>query len=194
MNYTLKQLRVLHWVVMTVVLIGIGASIAMNILHAPDSLAARLVSAGPPIAVFAAIELISRIPSSGRWTTFARIAGAAVIATGAAAISYAQQRAAVIGLGFAEWEATIWPTIIDGLMIVASVSLVEVVRLIRKMTNGSAGSAPAAATAKVAPPVPVEESAEVLEYRAELARRRQEGALQGLAFKPRRAANNNGSR
>ena len=182
MNYTLKQLRHLRWVVLVVVLAGIGASIAMNILHAPDSLAARLVSAGPPIAVFAAIELISRIPSSGRWTTFARIAGATVIATGAAAISYAQQRAAVVGLGFAAWEAAIWPLIVDGLMIVASVSLVEVVRLIRKSTSSTPvaqgpaqfGASPQAAA------LPVEESAEVLEYRAAMARRRTEGALVGL--------------
>ena len=188
MNLTLKQLNRLRWVVLAVVLAGIGASIAMNILHAPDSLAARLVSAGPPIAVFAAIELIARIPSSGRWTTAARITGAAVIAIGAASISYAQQRAAVIGLGFAEWEATIWPTIIDGLMIVASVSLVEVVRLIRNMTNVEApalGSAPGSSPVQ---PRQVEESAEVLEYRAAMARKRTEGALEGLAFKPRNSA------
>jgi len=188
MNYTLSQLNRMRWVVLVVVLIGIAASIAMNILHAPDSLAARLVSAGPPIAVFAAIELIARIPSSGRWTTAARIAGAAVIACAAAAISYAQQRAAVAGLGFALWEATIWPLIIDGLMIVASVSLVEVVRLIRNRTNGVVvvdGSP--LPVVKAAQPSLVEESAEVLAYRAEMARKREKGALQGLAFKPRNA-------
>ena len=37
-------------------------------------------------------------------------------------------------LGFAMWEAMIWPVIIDGIMIVASVSLVEVVRKVRQLT------------------------------------------------------------
>jgi len=190
MNYTLKQLNRLRWVVLVVVLIGIGASIAMNILHAPDSLAARLVSAGPPIAVFAALELIARIPSSGRWTTVFRIAGAAVIACGAAAISYAQQRAAVVGLGFAGWEAMIWPLIVDGLMVVASVSLVEVVRLIRNVTNpaGAVAEGPALLGRMPAPQLQVEESAEVLAYRAEMAKRRTDGALAALGPIRARAA------
>lgn len=184
MNYTLTQLKRLRWTVFTVVLAGIGASIAMNVLHAPDSMAARLVSAGPPLAVFAALELIARIPSSGRWTTFFRIMGAIVVAGGAAVISYAQQRAAVEALGFAVWESWIWPLIVDGLMIVASVSLVEVVRLIRNQTNASPavdGVAVAGAGRVVQPQV--EESAEVLEFRAAMARRRTEGALAGLNVK-----------
>jgi hypothetical protein len=184
MNYTLKQLNRLRWSVLIVVLAGIGASIAMNVLHAPDSWVARGVAAGPPIAVFAALEMIVRIPSSGRWPTIIRIVGAFLIASGAAAISYAQQKAAVMALGFAEWESFIWPTIIDGLMIVASVSLVEVVRHIRNVTNGltAVDGAPLPEQVRVVQPQ-VEESAEVLEYRAAMARRRTEGALVGLNVK-----------
>lgn len=181
MNYTLKQLKRLRWGVLIVVLAGIGASIAMNVLHAPDSFAARLVSAGPPIAVFAALEMIVRIPSHSRLTTNIRIVGAFIIAGGAAVISYAQQRAAVYNLGFALWESWIWPLIIDGLMIVASVSLVEVVRLIRNMTNADMARVVAPAAVPVrGPQLRVEESAEVLAYRAAMAKRRTEGALAGL--------------
>lgn len=172
--YNIKQLRRLRWTVLSVVLAGIGASIAMNVLHAPDSLSARLVSAGPPLAVFASLELIARIPSSSRWLTRSRIAGAVIVAAGAATISYAQQKAAVQALGFAEWEAWIWPLIIDGLMIVASVSLVEVVRLIRNMTNP-------AAQATMSAPVPVvAESAEVLAYRAARGQLRTESFVPAL--------------
>jgi hypothetical protein len=142
--YNLKQLRRLRWLVLVTVLLGIGASIAMNVLHAPSNPAARLVAAGPPLAVFFALELIARIPSSSKGLTWFRIAGAVVVALGAATISYAQQRAAVRGLGFADWESFIWPLIIDGLMVVASVSLVEVVRKIRQLDGtGSAPSSPA---------------------------------------------------
>lgn len=179
MNYNLKQLRRLRWIVTAAVIAGIGASIAMNVLHAPDTLTARLVSAGPPLAVFGALELISRIPSSSRGLSFWRIAGAGVIASGAAAISYAQQRAAVMGLGFAEWEAWIWPLIIDGLMVVASISLVEVVRLIRNLVNGGE----ALMQMSPARQVQVEESAEVLAYRAAMAKRRTDGVLAGLSKK-----------
>src|SRR5574342_328583 len=177
--YNLKQLRRLRWLVLVTVLLGIGASIAMNVLHAPNNPAARLVAAGPPLAVFFALELIARIPSSSKGLTWFRIAGAVVVALGAATISYAQQRAAVRSLGFAEWESFIWPLIIDGLMVVASVSLVEVVRKIRQLDGSAAGLA-GLMPLRVGD---VPESAEALAYRAavtaEKARLRQESHLAG---------------
>lgn len=183
MTYTLKQLRRLRLSVLAVVLTGIGVSVAMNILHAPDSPIARGVAAGPPIALYAALEMITRIPSSGRWPTVIRIGGAAIIASGAAIISYAQQKAAVAALGFAEWESYIWPLIVDGLMLVASVSLVEVVRLIRKASMPPAATQPASSH-RGAPLGEVAESPEVLAYRLAQSKRRSEGTLQGLTFKP----------
>ena len=179
--YNLKQLRRLRWLVLVTVLLGIGASIAMNVLHAPSNPAARLVAAGPPLAVFFALELIARIPSSSKGLTGFRIAGAVVVALGAATISYAQQRAAVRGLGFADWESFIWPLIIDGLMVVASVSLVEVVRKIRQL-DGSASVPSSPAHLRV---VGDEfEAPEVLAYRAavsaEKLRLRSESHLAGM--------------
>lgn len=176
--YNLKQLRRLRWAVLVTVLTGIAASIAMNVLHAPDSLAAQLVSAGPPLAVFGALELVVRIPSSSRGLSALRIAGAAVVALGAAAISYAQQRAAVHELGFDAWESYIWPLIIDGIMVVASVSLVEVVRKIRQMTDP--GSAAPTITARLRAAADVHESPEVLAYRAEVAKMRRESSVAAM--------------
>lgn len=138
--HNLKQLRRLRWLVLVAVLLGIAASVAMNVLHAPDTLWARLVSVGPPLAVFGCLELIARIPSSNPWRTRSRIFGGAIVAVGAASISYAQQRAAVADLGFAKWEAMIWPLIIDGMMVVASVSLVEVVAKVREMSAPGYGA------------------------------------------------------
>lgn len=152
MHSNLRALRRLRWLVGFTVLAGIAASVVMNVMHAPDNVWARFVATVPPLAVFGALELVSRIPSSGRFLTVIRIFGSTIVATGAAAISYAQQRAAVRSLGFPEWEAMVWPVIIDGFMVVASVSLVEVVRKIRQL-------APALATVVTAesstPPVPV---------------------------------------
>lgn len=135
MHSNLKALRRLRWLVGLTVLAGIAASVIMNVMHAPDNVWARFVATVPPLFLFGTLELIARIPSSGRMLTVMRVLGAAIVAIGAAAISYAQQRAAVHSLGFPQWEATVWPVIIDGFMVVASVSLVEVVRKIRQMTS-----------------------------------------------------------
>lgn len=178
----LKQLRRLRILVFITVLLGIGASVGMNVLHAPHSPFARLVAAGPPLFVFFALELIARIPSSSKGLSRFRIAGAVVVAFGAASISYAQQKAAVRGLGFAEWESYIWPLIIDGLMVVASVSLVEVIRKIRQL-DGSAmptGAVPAQRRGGD----DEHETQATLEYRAAVAadkaRLRQESHLAGM--------------
>jgi len=176
--HDLKQLRRLRWMVLITVLAGIAASIAMNVLHAPDSLAAQLVSAGPPLAVFGALELVVRIPSSSRGLSALRIAGAAVVALGAAAISYAQQRAAVHELGFDQWESYIWPLIIDGIMVVASVSLVEVVRKIRQIVASEVEAL--TPTARLRAAADVHESPEVLAYRTEVAKMRRESGLAAM--------------
>lgn len=133
--HSVKQLRRLRRAVLIVVLAGIGASVTMNVFHAPDNPVARFVAAIPPLAVFGCLELIARIPSSSKALTGFRIVGAVIVASGAAALSYAQQYAAVRGLGFPFWQSVIWPGVIDGTMIVASVSLVEVIKVIRKMTG-----------------------------------------------------------
>jgi hypothetical protein len=131
----LTQLNRLRWFVLVVVLAGIGASVAMNVIHAPDNLPARFVGALPPLAVFACLELIARIPSSSKVLTVFRILGAVAVAVGAAYLSYRQQYAAISDLGFPHDQALIWPGVIDGTMVVASVSLVEVVRKIRQVTE-----------------------------------------------------------
>lgn len=176
--HNLKQLRRLRWFVLVTVLLGIAASVAMNVLHAPPSIVARLASAGPPIFVFGSLELIARIPGSGKWLTRARVAGAAIVAVGAAAISYAQQRAAVHELGFAEWEAWIWPLIIDGFMIVASVSLVEVVRKIRMMTDPAAGAATLPAQLRAV--ADQQEDPNTLAFRAAQAQLRRESSVAAM--------------
>lgn len=175
--HNLKQLRRLRWLVLVTVLAGIAASIAMNVMHAPPNLPARFVATIPPLAVFGALELIARIPSSSPWLTRARVVGAASVASGAAAISYAQQRAAVHDLGFPMWEATIWPAIIDGFMVVASVSLVEVVRKIRELSTPP-GSVTSQATRRTM--ADQFESPETLAYREAAARLRRESSVAGM--------------
>jgi hypothetical protein len=179
--YDLKRLRRLRWLVFLVVVLGIGSSVAMNVLHAPENPAARFVSALPPIAVFGALELMTRIPSSSRGMSAVRISGATIVALIAAAISYAQQAAAILDLGFPGWEAQLWPVLIDGFMIVASVSLVEVVRKIREVeAPGPAAAVPSQRGAVGDEP----EEPKALEYRQAVAadreRLRKESSLAAM--------------
>lgn len=132
---TPTQLKRLRVYVLAVVLAGIAASVLMNVWHAPDNPIARFVAGLPPLAVFGCLELIVRIPSSSRWLSAARILGAVIVAGGAAFLSFAQQRAAVESIGFPVWQSWMWPWIIDGTMIVASVSLVEVTRKLRQVED-----------------------------------------------------------
>lgn len=173
----LAQLKRLRRAVLAVVLAGIAASVAMNVLHAPDNLAARFVGALPPLAVFGCLELIVRIPSSSKALTVFRIVGATTVAGGAAVLSYAQQYAAIVDLEFPHWQASIWPGVIDGTMVVASLSLVEVVRKIRQVTEGDL---PTTTPAKVRVWADQFEDPKTLAYREAAKKMREESAVQAL--------------
>lgn len=159
-----RHLRVMRWVVALATVAGIASSVVMNVIHAPNHGPARFVAGLPPIAVWACIEFITRIPSSAAGLTRLRIGGASVVTTGAVVLSYWQQFKAVESLGFPTWQAAIWPIIIDGTMVVTSVSLLEVVRKIRQIEGGDQATAPAVAAVITARDLDRERAA--LAYRA----------------------------
>lgn len=128
-----NRVRRLRLAVGIAVFLGISLSVAINILHAPDNHWARLIAGAPPLAVWVILEFSSHIPSSSRLLSVVRVIGSAIVASGAVYLSYAQQYAAIIALGFPADQARIWPAIIDGTMMVMSVSLVEVSRKIRQI-------------------------------------------------------------
>lgn len=151
MNHSLTQLRRLRWYVLAVVVVGIAASVAMNVLHAPHSPIARCIAAVPPLALFGAVELISRIPSSNRWLSTGRIIGALAVAGVSGSLSYTSMVKVVERYGWTGWQAAIWPIAVDGLMMVATLSLVEVVRKVRQMESMEPESIPVSPAP--APPV-----------------------------------------
>lgn len=166
---SLTQLKRLRWIVTVATLLGIGSSVMVNVFHAPDNPLARFIAGAPPLAVWGCLELITRIPGASRGLTGLRVTGAAVVALGACAISYFQQFRAVQSLGFPTWQAMIWPVIIDGMMIVTSVSLLEVVRKIRQVTDMATPS-------KVREMADRFETPETLAYRAAQRKLREEEA------------------
>lgn len=133
----LKRYRRLRWGVTFVFVVGLGLSMLLQVLHAPEQggWVAMVIGGFPPFAVFLCIEIISRIPIMQKLNAWARV----IIALGVTGLamwqSYEQQYAYVSGLGFTGSEAAKFPFIIDGVLFVATLSLVEVSRAIRDLTE-----------------------------------------------------------
>lgn len=178
MSTKLRELRRLRWVVLIVVLAGIATSVALNVMHAPHNNAARFVAALPPLAVFGVIELVSRIPSSSRLLSATRVLASFVVSSGGAAVSYVQQLRFVESLGFDRWVSQTIPVIIDGTMVVATLSLVEVVRKIRQVKEVQEAEAESPAQRRLANDA--HESPATLAYRRDVEKLRRDSAVASL--------------
>jgi hypothetical protein len=131
----LKHLKRLRWGVFAGVVLGILVSVATNVLHAEDNIISQLIAAWPPLALFGGIELISRIPSSNRWLSIGRVLATLAVAGVAGSLSYVHMSGTVEQYGEHGWRAAIWPITVDGLMLTATLSLVEVVAKIRQLES-----------------------------------------------------------
>ncbi len=177
----LKHYRRLRWFVSVVVVIGIAVSVTLNVMHAPDNLGAKLVGGFPPIAVFLCIELISRIPATSKALAIGRILGSTVVALIGVAVSYTQQMDFIRHLGFSGWHAVLFPSCIDGVMMVATLSLVEVARKIRALETVTVPAVSATRVAAIADQV---EDERALAYRAAATGLRRESSIASLNGKP----------
>lgn len=115
------------WVLAT----AIAVSVAANVAHAQPSTAARLIAAWPPVALAVAIELVTRVPATRPVLAAARVAATAGIAGIAAWASYSHMVAVAARYGEATLTAHLIPLSVDGLVVVASVCLVELAAAIR---------------------------------------------------------------
>jgi hypothetical protein len=126
----------LRWAVRAVLTLGVTASIAANVLHARPNLISQLIAAWPPLALLLTVELISRVPADRRWLAAARLIAAAGIAGIAAWVSYWHMAGVAARYGETGAAASyLLPISVDGLVVVASISLVEIAGRIR--TSGS---------------------------------------------------------
>jgi hypothetical protein len=147
----LRYYRRMWWLVSVITVAGLGLTMALNVMHAPDTLAGHLIGGFPPVAVLGCLELISRIPQTSRLFSVVRIVSTIGVTVAAFWISYGQQRAYILDQGFEADHARIYPLIIDGAMVVAALSLVEVSRKVRELRAVELGTVPTLA----APPVRV---------------------------------------
>jgi hypothetical protein len=130
----LVQLRRVRWAVRGVLALAIAASIVGNVLHARDNLISESISAWPPLAFLLTVELISRVPIHRRALAAVRLAAMIGIAGIAAWISYWHQVAICFRYGETGAAPYLLPLSIDGMVVVASVSLVELAGRIRTVT------------------------------------------------------------
>jgi len=154
------------------------------VMHAPPTLGARIVGGTPPVFVLFCLELISRIPATSRLRSGFRVAASIVVTGLSFAVSYEQQREFVVELGFDGWVAYVFPVIIDGAMVVSTLSLVEVAVKVRQLrTEAATDGQPVVAPAVVTPAVLDAERAGQ-RFREAAAKLRQESTVAALNGKP----------
>lgn len=123
--YDIGQLKRLRWAVRTVLLIGVAASVAANILHANPNPISQTIAGWPSLAFLLTVELVSRIPVTRRLRAAIRISATAVIAGIAGWISYWHMADVAARYGESTVSAHLLPFTVDGVIVVCSVSLIE---------------------------------------------------------------------
>ncbi|MDG4809954.1 DUF2637 domain-containing protein [Micromonospora sp. WMMD1120] len=119
------QLLRVRWAVRAVLALGVAASIAGNVLHARDELISQVISAWSPLALLLTVELISRVPVHRRTLAVGRWIATALIAGIAAWVSYWHMAAVASRYGETGGAQYLLPLSVDGLVVVASICLVE---------------------------------------------------------------------
>jgi Protein of unknown function (DUF2637) len=150
----LPQLRRVRWAVRTTLTLGVAASVAANVLHALPNPISQAIAAWPPLALLLAVELISRVPMHRRSLAYSRLVATAAIASIAAWVSYWHMAGVASRYGETGASAYLLPLSVDGLIVVASVCLVELAGRIRDLEQRKMDRAEAAAAAPVPPPTP----------------------------------------
>lgn len=126
MHQPTRPARRLVWGVRGAFTLGAVASLAANILHADDNGVSRTIAGWPPVALVLAVELISRIPVQRRWLAAVRLVATATLAGIAAWVSYWHMVEVIHQYGETGSAPYLIPLSVDGLMVVASVCLVEI--------------------------------------------------------------------
>lgn len=153
----LPQLKRVRWAVRATMALGIAVSVAANILHANPNPISQAIAAWPPLALLLVVELVSRIPVHKRSLAAVRVVATAAIAGIAAWISYWHMQSVAARYGESGSSPYLIPVTVDGLIIVASVCLVELGGRItaitdaREQVQAEAAAAPAVVPAQVQP-------------------------------------------
>jgi hypothetical protein len=127
----LRRLRRVRWAVRVTLGFGVAASVAANILHARHNPISQTIAAWPPLALLLTVELISRVPVHRRALAAVRLLATAAISGIAAWVSYWHMAGVADRYGETGTTPYLLPISVDGLIVVASISLVELAGRIR---------------------------------------------------------------
>jgi Protein of unknown function (DUF2637) len=131
MTGRLGQLRRVRWAVRATLTFGVLASVAANILHARQNPISQTIAAWPPLALLLTVELVSRVPVH-RWVlATCRVLATVAIAGIAAWVSYWHMAGVASRYGETGTSPFLLPVSVDGLIVVASICLVELAGRIR---------------------------------------------------------------
>lgn len=116
-----------RWGARAALTLGVAASLTANILAAEPTIIGRAIAAWPPVAFLITVGLLERVPTvAGRPPrVLARIGGTAVIAAIAALLSYRHMTHLAAAHGETGLGAAVLPLSVDGIILVASMVLIE---------------------------------------------------------------------
>jgi hypothetical protein len=154
---TRGQVVRIRWAVRGVMVLGVAASMGANILHAESQPIARVIAAWPPLALLLTVEVIGRVPVHRRVSAVVRIVATTGIALIAVWVSYWHMVAVAIRYGESGAGPYLLPLSVDGMVVVASISLVELSGRLRalKTVEPSEPSLPPTPSAMPEPTTPV---------------------------------------
>jgi hypothetical protein len=127
----------LRWAVGATLALGIAASVAANVVHANPNPISQTISAWRPPALLLTVELVSRIPIHKRGLAALRVLSTVAIAGIVAWVSYGHMQFVANRYGKVGVSAYLLPVTVDGLIVVASVNLVELAGRIRTMATAT---------------------------------------------------------
>lgn len=142
-GFTYEQISGLQRMVRSFLGFGIVASIGANVLHVLTrtdashvlwrQIGGSVLNAFAPVVLFAATEMVTKIPVHSKVLGWIRLAITLLLAGGAGWISYWSIVAVATQLEGQSSHAAqyLYPGLIDGMMIVATISLIELGRLAR---------------------------------------------------------------
>jgi hypothetical protein len=122
---TSAQLRRVRWMVRAILLAALCVSAWANALAAQSNPTSRVLHVVPVAAYWGAVEIISRVPATTARRRALRNAGAFAIATFGAWMSYWHMTTVAARNGERGGSEYLLALVVDGLVVVASVSLVE---------------------------------------------------------------------
>ena len=131
------QLGRLRWAVRAILTLGVAASVAANVLHARPNLVSQAVAAWSPVALLLTVEMISRVPVHRRALGVLRLAATGGVAGIASWVSYWHLADVAARYGESGATAYLLPLSVDGMVVAATVSLVEITGRIRTAASPS---------------------------------------------------------